>query len=315
MKSFRNWQLIQESFIPGINLGLSKPQNLGLNSDLGLSKIDEKKKTPGKVMRDEDGDCGCVGKKNMKEVPNKKSKKEEKVPFSKKKVKKHMEDDVDDISGDEDINSVKISGKKRHGDEDDDDVDFSVGDDVDGDEDHEDGDEDVLGDEDHDDDMDDDEEGLEGDDDMDDDGEDAPKFGFMKDKKNKRRDENSFWEDIDANYQVPSEEGDTDEEFFNSLARQYGNPRVRHNGGVERVDEDLLLSDEQQALIDAMPQPGEIGYAPTARVGDNYGYSSYEESDDGDYTDEDSDDFEVLTKYFAESVAHDLISKKNKRNR
>lgn len=320
MKSYKNWKLVNESFIPGMTLGLSHPQALGLQSNLPGVSLSEKKKMSGDVFTDDgDDDCSCKGKGKDKKKGKKKHD-DEKMKFSKKKMKKHMEDDVDDVDGsdhdDDDVNNVDVPddhGDDDHGDDDhDDDHD-----------DHDDHDDDGDG-EDHGEDDGDEEGDDHGDDDHDDDeGDEAPKFGFMKDKKNskkKRKDEAAFWEDIDASYRVPKEDQGTDKEFFDSLARQYGNPMVRFNGGVDRVDEDLLLSDEQQALIDAMPQPGEVGYAPSQRLGGSFaqseqpslGYLPYGESYEESV--EDSEDFEVLCKYFSESVARDLIEKKRQSN-
>ncbi len=377
MKSYKNWKLINESFITGRTLGLSHPQSLGLHSNRGLAGIEEtKKKMGGDVMSD---DCSCKNKKKKKNMRDSSKEEDdryvdrsekgrkrwrsqadaeenfEKAQSSddyddteyaakqsasfpkyktkqnmKKKMKKHMSDDVDDVEDfdhegdDDDVNDVDVPEKGDHDEEDHDEPDGDEdGPDMEGDGDGE-GDEEESGEDDddggedfHGEDDDDDGEGDEGD--------DAVKFGFMKDKKKewkkKRKDESSFWEDIDKNYRVPQEEIGTDEEFFDSLSRQYGNPHVRFHGGVDRFDEDLLLSPDQQALIDAMPKPGEVGYAPNQRLGgefDGYetpvlGHLPYGESAEDDYDEEDAQDFEVLTKYFSESVAYDLIQKKNSR--
>jgi len=319
MKSYKNWKMLNESFIPGINLGLSHPQSLGIQSNLPGFDLEEKSKKHGKVVTDDEGldgddveECACSKKKGMK-----------------KKMKKHMDDDVEMInrrSGnedgeDDDINDVPTPDDD---DDDDDDHDDHDDDDYDDDDDHDDDDHDDDDHEDHDHEDHDDGDGDDDHHDDDDEGEDAAKFGFMKDKKSKkkkRKDEAAFWGDINANYRVPKNEVGTDEEFFDSLARQYGNPHVRFNGGVDRVDEDLLLSPEQQALIDAMPQPGEVGYAPVQRMGGGFAasqqpdldYLGYGESTEYEESVEESADYEVLCKYFSEDVARELIEKKRSR--
>lgn len=243
----------------------------------------------------------------------------------KKKMKKHMEDDVEDIKDD--------LGGDEFDDDDVNDVETPDDDDFDDEEDDLGGDEDDFDDEGDDSDDDEDEGEFGGDDeggedDDDDEGDDAPKFGFMKDKKKCKKmkknmkQENAFWGDIEANYKVPKDDMGTDKEFFDSLARQYGNPHVRFNGGVESVNEDLLLSPEQQALINAMPKPGEVGYAPSQRLGGDFSSSDQPDLEDmgyGECTDyeqvvEESADYEVLCKYFNEDVAYELITKRRRQS-
>jgi hypothetical protein len=314
MKSYKNWKLINESFIPGMTLGISHPKSLGLQSNLPGISLSEKKKMGGEVVIDDEEpegeeDCSCKHKKSKHHEPD-----GDEVKFSKKKMKKkmkkHMDGDVNDYGHeDDDVNDVDVPDDD-HEDDDHDDHDDYDDDEMSDDHDEEDH-EDDHDEEDHEDDHDEE-------DHDEDDGDDAPKFGFMKDKKkSKRKDESAFWEDISANYHVPKNEIGTDKEFFDSLARQYGNPHVRFSGGVDRVDEDLLLSPEQEALINAMPRPGEVGYSPVQRLGGGFtpveepdlDYTGYGESTE--YDEEDASDFEVLCKYFSESVARDLIEKRH----
>jgi hypothetical protein len=328
MNSYKTWQTLNESFFPGMTLGLAHPQSLGLQSNLPGISLSEKKKMSGDVFVDDgDGDeddCSCKHKKGKgKKKHHEPDGDEAELKFSKKnmkkKMKKHMDDDVEEIDhddhDDDDVNDVDVPDDHDDHDDDHDDHDDHDDDVEDHDDDHDDHDDD-----DHDDDVESHDDGDGDDDHHDDDGEDAPKFGFMKDKKKKskkqRKDEAAFWEDINANYGVPKNEIGTDEEFFDSLARQYGDPHVRFSGGVDRVDEDLLLSPDQQALIDAMPKPGEVGYAPTQRVGGAFFASqqpdldSFDYGESTEYDEDDSNDFEVLCKYFSESVAYDLIQKR-----
>jgi hypothetical protein len=322
MKSYKQWKLVNEAVFPSMNLGLVQPQTIGgVRSNLpGISDLNEKKKMNGKVVVDEpedvdvedgDDDHGCSCK-------DKKSKKGDEIAFSKKnmkkKMKKNMGDDLDlsddslESDDDDDINSVETP---------DDDGDDHGDDDHDDDHDDEGGDDDDHGDDDHDDDHDD--EGGE---------DDAPKFGFMKDKKKgnkskekekkkKKVDEQTFWQDINS-YRVAKNVNISEDDFFNSLARQYGNPKdERFSSGVQGdgVNEDLLLTPDQMALISSMPKPGEVGYAQQ-RLGGEFGSSevpelaslpygeSYEESV------EESSDYEVLCKYLNEDIARSLIEKK-----
>lgn len=351
MRSYKNWKTLNESFIGGMTLGLAQPTNLGLRSNLPGISLSEKK------MSDDD-DCSCKGdevkfakkkcKKNMSDDvlkakrndPEFKKRKAAEVDSTeeigknkdssdyaakqsasmpgykvkqnmKKKMTKHMEDEFDDEdmdNNDDDVNNVDAP-------EDDDDF----GDNVEGEEDDVVGDEEEEDGEEEDGEEDDENDGEE----LEDDGEDAPKFGFMKDKKkrNMKAEARAFWEDINSNYNVPQEDGDTEEEFLASLSRQYGDPQVRFCGGVDKVNEDLLLSDEQQALIDAMPQAGEIGFSPVHRLGGSFAPSdqsdldslSYGESQTYEESVEESEDFEVLCKYFSEHVARELIEKKNRK--
>lgn len=266
MRSYKNWKLVNESVIPGRNLGISTPQSLGLQSNVPLS---EKKGVP----EDEKKKCCC---KNMK---------------------KHMKDELEEPHDDEDdVNSVEVPGDEESPEEKD-----IVGDEEESEE--ETGEEEIG-----------DEEVGDEEEEEDDGGEDAVKFGFMKDKKAKKKKmEEQFWQDI-SNYNVPKEAGESDEEFFGSLSRQYGDPHLRHHGGVDKVEdqvnEDLLLSPDQEALIAAMPNPGDPGYAPQGRLGGGFMASGDVGLDTFPYGEADESDYQVLRKYLSESVARDLINKK-----
>lgn len=322
MKSFKQWQLVNESFFSGMTLGVKTPQTLGgLQSNRPL--ISEKKKMDGKVVVDDDdlgddheeddhqepdgdeGDCSCKGKGKEKDIAYSKKN-------MKKKMKKKMSDEMSGEDGDEDdVNDVKAP--KSSGDEggDEEGGDDEGGDDEGGD-DHD--DEGGEGDKDHEDDHD------------DDDAENGAKYGFMKDKKDKKKAkkekkkvEENFWNDIKS-YHVPKESGDDEQEFFDSLARQYGQPaNEKYSGGVEGdgINEDLLLSDDQMALINAMPNPGEVGYAPNQRMGIGFTPAEQPELEELDITYgesvEISADFDVLCKYFSENVAREIIEKKRNR--
>ena len=156
----------------------------------------------------------------------------------KKKMTKKMKDVVPDEEGDDeegndeehDVNDVETPGDEDH------EEDHDEEDGEEGDEDHE---------EDHD-----EEDGEE--------AKDMAKYGFMKDKKDKKDkkkakkkkddvNESSFWKSLD-NYHVPRNSDETDTEFFESLARQYGKPeQERYSGGLigDGINEYLLLSADQ----------------------------------------------------------------------
>jgi hypothetical protein len=332
LNSYKNWKLVQESVFPGMTLGISHPQTLGLHSNLPGVSLSEKKKMHGDVLRDdepeddvvddvedgeseEDGgdDCSC---KNKKVAFSKKKMKK----CSKKNMKKKMhggmdlsDDEVDDEA--DDVNDIETP--------DDDGADEGDWEDEESHDDEEDGEEGG-------DDWEDSEEDGDGEEE-DEGGDEAPKFGFMKDKKkdwgkNKKKGwdkkkekkvEEQFWADL-STYNVPKSESGTDEEFFDSLARQYGNPKARFHGGVDRVDEDLLLTPDQQSLIDAMPKPGEVGFGPEQRLGGGFApsevpdmdYMPYGENTEYEEAVEESADFEVLCKYLSEDVARGLIERR-----
>jgi hypothetical protein len=311
MKSYKQWKMVNEAVFPTLNLGISHPQTIGgLRSNMpGVGELSEKKKMSGKVVVDEpevddtedsdegDHDCSCDDKKDKQIAFSKKNMKKKMKKKMTKKMEDELEDDLsdDDVGEEDDVNDVETP------DDDHDDDHDEEGDDHDED-DHEEGD------------------GEE--DDHHDEEDDAPKFGFMKDKKGKKKDkkkekekvEESFWNDIER-YHVPKANMETEKEFFDSLARQYGNPKTeRYSSGVQGdgVNEDLLLTPDQEALINSMPNPGEVGYSPSHRLG---GFASSEQpelatvGEDTDYEDsvEDSVDYKVLCKYVSENVARKLI--------
>jgi len=314
MNSYKQWKQLNESSMPfgSRALVISTPPTIGgLQSQIPL--ISEKKKMDGKVVADELGDdedeghkCSCSDKGD-KHDDHDDDHDDEKLSFSKKaKMKKKMKKMDDEVPEEED-----------HDDHDEDHEEEDHHDD-----DHEDEDEDDDHDDDHDDEEEEGEEG--GEEDLSDDRE-AEKYGFMKDKgkkmskKDKKRwkkkkMEEQFWQDL-GTYATPKHSGGSEKEFYQSLQRQYGNPTEKHSGGLfgNGVNEDLLLTPDQEALIDAMPRPGEPGFAPRGRM-NTFGSSEqpelaslpYGESVDND----EAADFEVLKKYFSESVARELIEKR-----
>jgi hypothetical protein len=307
MKSYKQWKMINESFLTGMTLGVTTPQALGgLRSNIPLS---EKKKMDGKVVvddkdlgddheddaaedmdddHDDEGGCSC-NKKGDKEVAFAKKN-------MKKKMKKKMEDSDEEKDGEEDdVNDVETPNSSDEGD-----AEEGDNDDDDGGEDH--------------------------DDDEGDDEKDAAKYGFMKDKKDKKKKkkekvDEQFWNDIQS-YHVPKTSDETDKEFFDSLARQYGNPqKERYSSGVhgDGINEDLLLTPDQWNLINSMPKPGEIGFSPNQRLGGGFAQSEEPELETLPYGEsyeeqtEDNSDFEVLCKYFTEDVARGLVEKRRDR--
>lgn len=66
---------------------------------------------------------------------------------------------------------------------------------------------------------------------------------------------------------MASESNETEEEFFASLARQFGNPYAKK---PSIFDEDMLVppTDANATVTQAQePSPGDVGYAPQSRVG------------------------------------------------
>jgi hypothetical protein len=308
MKSYKNWKLVNENLFP---LGLSQPRTVGNIINSNTAPIEEsKKKMKGDVEIDNDDDsdddehtCSCNknmkkkmkgedGMKNSKQTPKDHSNEKS---WSKEGKKKKMGDEIEE--------PMMMKKKKPVDDVEDDDDDIE--------DDHvEDDDDDIEDDSDVEDDGDDD---GDGDDDMDndsdDDAEDMKKYGFMKKKMKKMKKkmkkmqaEAALFEKNIAEYpDMPVDHSqDSDAEFEASLRRQFGKPNQKFSSGLS---EDLLIPlndpNAPNYVAPEEPGPGDIGYAPTGRLGVIGAYSE-------------STEFSTLCKYLGEEAARKLYKNKGR---
>lgn len=304
MKSYKNWKLVNEALFP---LGLSQPRTVG--GLVGNTPIAESKKKMKGKMHDEDvvddeGDdeggeehtCSCNknmkkkmkgedGMKNSKQTPKDHSGEKSWSKEKKKKMGDEMEapmmlkkkkPPVDDVDDEEDVEDDHIEDDEEEGDE------------VEGDE-EEGGDD-------------------EGDEVEDDDGEEMGKYGFMKKKmkamkkkmKKMQAEAAQFEKDISEYPDMPQDHSqDSEKEFFASLSRQFGKPNERFSSGLS---EDMLVPlNDPNAPNYVLPevQPGEVGYAPSGRVGVMGSYAE-------------STEFTTLCKYLGEEAARKLYKSQGK---
>jgi hypothetical protein len=59
--------------------------------------------------------------------------------------------------------------------------------------------------------------------------------------------------------------------FFKSITDHFGNPTMRHDGGINLEEEVVFEPRDDQAPLSQEPRPGEVGFAPQTRVGGNLG--------------------------------------------
>lgn len=302
MKSYKNWKLVNESLFP---LGLSQPRSVG--GLVGNTPIAEAKKKMKGKMHDEDVDmdddedkggdddhtCSCNKnmKKKMKGDDGKNSKQTPKDHSGEKSLSKEKKKKM----GDEMEAPPMMKKKKKP-------VDDDMGDEEEDDDDmgdEEDDDDDVKDSGDDEGEGDDDSEDVEGDDD----DHEMEKYGFMKKKMKKMKkkmkkmqaEAAQFEKDISQYPDMPEDHSqDSEKEFFASLSRQFGKPNQRFSSGLS---EDMLVPLNDPNAPDYVapeePGPGEVGYAPTGRMGVIGAYSE-------------STEFSTLCKYLGEEAARKL---------
>lgn len=264
MNSYKKWKELHESFGPGgFTLGISQPQNMGLNSQFGIGEAKKKEKDDD-VEVDVDGDdgweemeddvkkeggCGCGSKSSKKS-----SKK------SAKKSAKHMDSDMGGDFEDDD-------GEDH---DDDDDKDDDKGGDEGGDEDEGGEDDDKGGDEDED---------GEGDKSSDAAG-GAPLFSKKKAAKKsakksskksaKKSAKKMHKESVAANPTAKEEWWKTsDAEWMKSVQSMLGEKAdlTKNKDGWSEYQEDSLFpANDPNANVSSDPKPGEVGFAPTGRL-------------------------------------------------
>ena len=269
MDSYKKWKSLNENFGPGaFTLGLSQPQNMGLNMgqySAITDMIEGKKKKKDIVvdveddsddLGDEDGviadeGCGCGSKSKKKS--KKKSSKNASKKSSKKSAKKmdgEMGGDFEDDDGDD----------HDHDDHDDDDHDDDDGDDHDDDAD------------DHDDDGDEDGEGEEPTDAA---GGAGPMFSKKKSgkksakkssKKSGKKSKKKMQKESTSAYPNQWWRSD-DAEWMKSVQSMLGPKSVTKNrdGWSEYQEDSLFPASDPNAAVTA-PAPGQPGFAPSGRL-------------------------------------------------
>lgn len=104
----------------------------------------------------------------------------------------------------------------------------------------------------------------------------------MKKKMKKESFIDSLADDYGTEQNIPqTDDPGFREEFFKSLARQFGNPNQKFSDGT--VEEDVLVSQPGEVMVDE-PQPGQVGYAPVAPVGGSVQHSVPEGNWDNTWT-------------------------------
>jgi hypothetical protein len=70
-----------------------------------------------------------------------------------------------------------------------------------------------------------------------------------------------------SGYERPAPLDNSDAGFFSSIANMYGNPNERFSDGMRDFSEDMLVPPAPEPVD--TPGPGQIGYAPQTRIGDD----------------------------------------------